>query len=113
MLPKSLVGINSVPRILNQAKIFFPAEVSTAGCSDGETWRWVLCFFFKYSSTNFLAIVKKDARLCETTFLCNKNLMRHFKSGGKIGLDFNKNLKCFQLQFFLAFCVKVVQSTDF
>ena len=37
MLPKSLVGINSVPRILNQAKIFFPAEVSTAGCSDGET----------------------------------------------------------------------------
>ena len=45
MLPKSSVGINSVPRILNQAKIFFPAEVSTAGCSDGETWRWVLCFF--------------------------------------------------------------------
>ena len=47
-------------------------------------------FFFKYS-TNFLAIVKKDARLCETTFLCNKNLMRHVKSGGKIGSDFNKN----------------------
>ena len=47
-------------------------------------------FFFKYS-TNFLAIVKKDARLCETTFLCYKNLMRHVKSGGKIGLDFNKN----------------------
>ena len=27
MLPKSLVGINSVPRILNQAKIFFQLKL--------------------------------------------------------------------------------------
>ena len=91
MLPKSLVGINSVPRILNQAKIFFQLKlVLLAAVMERHEGGSFVCFF-KYSSTNFLAIVKKDARLCETTFLFNKNLMRHFKSGGKIGLDFNKN----------------------
>ena len=89
MLPKSLVGINSVPRILNQAKIFFQLKLVLLAAVM-ERHGGGSFVFFKYS-TNFLAIVKKDARLCETTFLCNKNLMRHVKSGGKIGSDFNKN----------------------